>query len=204
MQAIRDLESGIRDFINDSRSRHVLLQDTAAWSQLCSSLDIIGDTGLAIEAYCRHEDPADLGERYLLVYGILQVLFVQQDAVEDLAEALKLPYFPVPELRDIREIRNKTTGHPTKRGDPKKGTATSHFLSQHSLSKSGYQLLTTYADGRSEFMDVNIFSLMRRQQGVVRKVLAATLKALEQAEMEHQTSSKTRNWRITSTTRLAT
>ena len=55
---------------------------------LCSSLDAIGDTELAIEAYLAGETQSqeleqnaktlkDAGYLYLSLYGILQVLFAQ-------------------------------------------------------------------------------------------------------------------------------
>jgi hypothetical protein len=103
MTTIQDLESQIRDFITAPRRQAHLLKNNAFWAMLCSSLDIIGDTELAIEAYLAGEKkaqeseqsaktPQNLGDHYLILYGILQVLFVQQDAVKHLAESLAIVY----------------------------------------------------------------------------------------------------------------
>jgi len=51
MENIANLESEIRDLINQPRKKHFLLMDSAQWYQLCSSMDVIGDTELAIDAY---------------------------------------------------------------------------------------------------------------------------------------------------------
>ena len=65
-------------------------KDSAAWNQLCSSLDAIGDTELAFDAYAALPEPSDEGTTYILVYGILQALVLQQDAVRHVAEALSI------------------------------------------------------------------------------------------------------------------
>jgi hypothetical protein len=57
------------------------------------------------------------GWSYLVVYGILQVLYVQQDAATMLAGCLKLPFELPDELVNIREIRNDSIGHAHGRGD---------------------------------------------------------------------------------------
>jgi hypothetical protein len=59
---------------------------------LCSCLDLIGDTDLAIAVYHQAEHPEHEGGKYLLVYGILQTLFLQQAAVQNLCEALGIDY----------------------------------------------------------------------------------------------------------------
>jgi hypothetical protein len=94
MQSIDELEQQIRDFINNPRKRHALLQDTAAWNMLCSCLDTVGDTELAISSYEQSSNPPAVGDTYLLAYGILQELFIQQDAVENLCQALAIDYVP--------------------------------------------------------------------------------------------------------------
>jgi hypothetical protein len=145
--AIRDLETKIRDFISHPRRQDPLLQDKPLWNVLCSSLDILGDTELAIESYLALPEGDDVGTRYLLVYGILQVLYVQQDAIEDLVKSFGLAYKSDSALVEIRDARNKTTGHPTKRGNArtsKDGQQTSHFLARYSIRKSSYKLMTSF------------------------------------------------------------
>ena len=142
MTTISELESEIRDIINNPRRQYVLLQNSAVWNMLCSCLDVIGDTELAFDASLRKRGVEDNGEKYLLVYGALQALFIQQDAVRNLTEALNISYTPDPLLEHIREIRNDSIGHPTKRGGGS-GKAF-NFIVRMSLSQHGFTLMTTY------------------------------------------------------------
>jgi hypothetical protein len=51
-------------------------------------MDIINDAESAMGAYLEHEFPSDTGERYLRIYGVMQALFLQQDALVDLIKAV--------------------------------------------------------------------------------------------------------------------
>ena len=93
---ISGLENQIRGYINRARTQYVLLQNAQSWNQLCSSLDVIGDTELCFEAYDQSPSPSGDGATYLLVYGALQALVLQQDAVRHMAEALKIVFVPDP------------------------------------------------------------------------------------------------------------
>jgi hypothetical protein len=181
---IQDLESKIRNLINRPRRQYKILQDTSAWNQLCSCLDVIGDTELAISAYY-DAIPKNISETYLLVYGILQTLFLQQDAVRNLCEALALRYNPDPRLHEIREIRNESVGHPTKR-DFKKNT-TWNFISRATLSKNGFQLMVTSVDSNlPKFKNIDLLEIIKTQSAKVADVLSSILKSLEDEENEHK------------------
>ncbi|PHS32655.1 MAG: hypothetical protein COA95_02575 [Methylophaga sp.] len=104
---ISKLEGKIRDFINSPRRQSTLLGKREGWNKLCSSLDLIGDTELAIAAYpsmCKTE--GDDGASYLIVYGILQTLLLQQDAAKHIANVLDIGITLPKELQQIRMIRN--------------------------------------------------------------------------------------------------
>ena len=193
MPNVAELEQQIRDFINSPRKQLALFQDTAAWNLLCSCLDTIGDTELAIDAYKDSSNPNTDGATYLLVYGTLQALFVQQDAVENLCLALAIAYVRDPLLNDIREIRNDSAGHPTKRGGGK-GKAY-NFISRSSLTKEGFDLMTIYPDGRSPlFRCVSIPSLIASQKDILQNVLSEVLEKLKTEEAEHK--AKYQNQRL--------
>ena len=181
---IQDLESKIRNLINRPRRQYKFLQDTSAWNQLCSCLDVIGDNELAVSAYY-DSIPKNIGETYLLVYGILQTLFVQQDAVRYLCEALGIEYNPDPGLQKIREIRNDSIGHPTKRIFKKMPTW--NFISRTSLSKNGFQLMVRFADSNlPKFINIDLLEIIKTQNVKVTDVLSSVLKLLEDEENEHK------------------
>lgn len=197
MQSIDELEQQIRDFINNPRKRHALLQDTAAWNLLCSCLDTVGDTELAIVAYEQSSNPPTVGATYLLVYGALQALFIQQDAVVNLCQALVINYVPHRLLTEIRNIRNDSTGHPTKRGGGK-GQAY-NFIGRFSLTKGGFDLMTTYPDDRQPlFRHVSIESLIEDQRNVLQKVLTEVLGRLKEEEANHRAKYRDQKLRMSS------
>ena len=184
---ISELEQRIRGFINRTPKQHALLKDSKAWNQLCSSLDVIGDTDLAFEAYDKAPPTDDAGATYLLVYGVLQALVLQQDAVRSLAEALDLKYDPDPSLRDIREVRHASVGHPTKR----LGQARAHFISRISMTKTGFQLLTVYPDhGPAQFKGVSIHGLIATQRSQLWAIMNQVVASLQREEAEHKTMFK--------------
>lgn len=186
MQDIAQLVEEIRKLITFSRKQYALLQNQAMWAMLCSSMDTIEDTELCFDAFLMEDiDCADDGVKYVFVYGTLQALFVQQDAVENLHEALNVPYTQDSSLRSIREIRNDSVGHPTKR---RGGQGHSYnFIARVTLESQGFQLRTTYRDGQqTRFKYVNVPELIATQRKVFIEVLDNVIKTLENEEMEHR------------------
>ena len=101
--SISELESKIRYRINSGRKQTELLGRTYDWNRLCSSLDIVGDTETALESYLRQPRSDDIGLCYLHVYGALQLLQTQQDAVDHICRALGIKAQNSPKLPHIRE-----------------------------------------------------------------------------------------------------
>lgn len=186
MQDIGQLVDDIRELINRPRKKYALLQDQAMWAMLCSSMDAIEDTELCFDAFLTQEiDRADAGVKYVFVYGTLQALFVQQDAVQNFHEALNTPYTQDPSLKNIRDIRNDSVGHPTKRGG---GQGHSYnFISRVTLGSQGFRLMTIdRARPQPRFKDVNVRELITTQRDVFMDVLGNVIKTLENEEMEHR------------------
>jgi hypothetical protein len=183
MTTAHDLVQQIRDLINAPRKRALLLKDRAVWGKLCSSLDVVGDTELALEAYlARKTSPQDTGELYLLMYGVLQVLYVQQDAVKHLAEALGIPYARSAELSAVRQVRNDATGHPTK---SRYGKAF-NFISQITMFSGGFQMITVNANGTDEIKQVDVPNLVGRQRPAIATALQEILTKLKEQETTHR------------------
>ena len=81
MTRITELEQEIRELINAPRKHRAILEDSAEYHKLCSCLDVIGDTELAFRAHEEMSDDPRPGSSYLLVYGFLQALVLQQTAM---------------------------------------------------------------------------------------------------------------------------
>lgn len=88
------------------------------YQQFFGSLDVLGDTICGLEDYLGNLDRKFLpGELYIRTYGVLQILFVQQDAVWHMYKCLGLGGSePDDTLLEIREVRNTAIGHPTSIG----------------------------------------------------------------------------------------
>lgn len=180
------LEKQIRDIINTPRKQHALLRNRAAWYMLCSCLDVIADTEICFDAFLLQQiSDEHFGAKYLAAYGALQAIFVQQDAVANLAQALNVPYTPTPVLQEIRDIRNDSIGHPTKRGGGQ-GRSYNH-IGRFSLSLRGFDLMTTYADGSPyRFINIDIPDLITKQRSILNDLLLNIINVLRSEEMEHR------------------
>ena len=184
MSRIDQLVTQIRELINEPRKRNVISQDDTDWFRLCSSLDIIGDSEIAFHAYEQMSDSDHQGSSYILVYGFLQALFQQQDAVKNLHEALQIPYQVDPLLLEIRKVRN-AVAHPTDGGLAKEKEF--RFISRVSLNKSGFELWRVVpVKGSREFTHVSLGSLLDKQHARVEHALGLLLSELRKEEMEYK------------------
>lgn len=185
METIPELERKVRDRINRSRTQHQLLGRREDWNKLCSALDIVGDTEQALDAYLTQPGSATTGVCYLHVYGALQALQLQQDAVEHICQALRIAPKVSPKLPHIREIRSSAAGHPAMQKEKK--AVKSSGIVQTSLSQHGFTLTTSYSDGRPySRRHVDVRKLAAEQRAVLRDVLTDVVHKLDEAEMKHR------------------
>lgn len=157
----KELSRNIRKLCNHPWKRELLLADKSKWYKLWASVDLINDTQHAIDFYINIPEKKFLEGGYLYVYGILQALYVQQDAAINLNQALfdesidfKKNY---PELYIIREQRNDSIGHPSGRG--KNNSDSFHIINGTSIVKSGFELMSHYPNKNKAFqisrIDIN-------------------------------------------------
>lgn len=186
--SVRELMAQIRDLVNEPWKHYELRQNSARFSQLVSALDTIEDTEEAIIAFETEAGENTAGELYLIIYGLLQALFLQQDATRHLSEALgaRDTFNQYPQLMVVREIRNDSIGHPTKR-DRRKGQPTSyHQISRPTMSKQGFQLLSYYSDGSSQFRDISIPKLVADQREFLAEMLTEVVDELKAERTAHK------------------
>ena len=95
----------IRDLINMPRRQHVLMRDLSMWHTLCESMDTVEDTEKVIEDFLKEDiDSSDAGIEISSAFNTLDYLVAQQSAVEELYEALTIPYSKDSSLEKIRRI----------------------------------------------------------------------------------------------------
>jgi hypothetical protein len=162
---VRHAEKRLRDAVNAPAVQERLLADLPNWRQLCASMDVIGDTDEAIAAFLTSPAaPRDVGRLYLHTYGLLQALFVQQDAVRHAAEAVGLAYTRADELRVIRDTRNDAVGHPSKRGDTR---PESFGIVRHSLTADEFTLYSFDLGRADNFRRVRVREMIESQRAAV-------------------------------------
>lgn len=186
--SVRELMAQIRELVNQPWKHYELRQSSARFSQLVSALDTIEDTEEAIIAFETEAGGNTAGELYLIIYGLLQALFLQQDASRHLSEALGVhdTSNQYPQLTVVREIRNDSIGHPTKR-DRRKGQPTSyHQISRPTMSRKGFQLLSYYSDGSSHFRDISIPNLVADQREFLAEMLTEVVNELRAERTAHK------------------
>lgn len=182
MSRIRELENQIRDLINEPRRRAAIRKNDEDWKRLSRSLDALGDTEMAFEAYSQMPDSDPPGSSYMLVYGFVQALSIQQDAVRDLHKALSVSYRRDPVLDEIRDVRNAVT-HQTDGRNKKEF----RLIARSTLSKSGFRLFKATPDKLEEdSQHVSLEELLDKQRAPHEHALKALVEALCKQEMEYR------------------
>ena len=187
-----DKTVNIRDILNHPWKKIVLFQDLIKWDKTWASLDTLEDTEEAIKYYLSLTDFGPLNGGYLFTYGILQALNLQQDALNNLVFALfgekidlKNEY---PELYKIREHRNNSIGHPTKRGNDN----SFHMIGRYSISKKGFTLLSYYPKTGEEtkLEEIYILECIKSQEKLLNKILTKTMDELKNELKKHKSKFK--------------
>lgn len=187
---IHDLLRQIRDFINSPRPQYAIMQVIHDWHKLCSALDLVGDTTIALSSYQEMDYPKNDGGKYLFLYGLLQALYLQQDGITHIAEALGQSKELPPEMREVREIRNDAVGHPSSRGMHNK-PKTFHFVARITISKTGFQLMSTTSIGCGHIIrQIGVIGLVNKQTTAVVNYLQSVLADIQKREQE----TCTRRW----------
>jgi len=184
LRRVSKLEDAVREFINTGRHQAGLLQSRETWNQICSSLDVIGDTVLCIEDYVSSPYPSTTGLKYIFTYGILQALFLQQDAVRHLSEAFDFEYTPSDGLMKIRNIRNAAIGHPTKHQI--KTSKYYNYISRMSLAKTGFTLMRSSSEEETRFLDIDVSTIIAEQLADIETALNSLAGKLKEADRMHK------------------
>lgn len=159
---LREYETAFRDLVtfsnwgsNQSVKKTLRLNKDQDWSFICTALDVIGDTTLAIKNFFEYglkgaTDGNDAGEKYLRLYGVLNSTYLQQEAIYSLCKFNNLadPQKVMEEIRKLKifEIRNKIGAHSSAYIAKKDGPSPlekieSYIPIRHSLSDYTFEYL---------------------------------------------------------------
>lgn len=84
-------------------------------------------------------------------------------------------------LKDIREIRNDSVGHPTNRNG-----RSYHSIIQQSICKTGFELSSDIDEGSIHFSSINIFEIISAQASEINSVLDLIVATLEEEIKMHK------------------
>jgi hypothetical protein len=124
--------------------------------------DALLDASMAATAYGQavKGDPAiDL----LICYGFLQALYIQQDAVWTLSRSIGLKWHPNhdPNIKKIRDLRNRLTGHPALAGEKEKPRRlSSAIIGYHDVKSAGFSGHIYFENG-TEQINVDVHTILR-------------------------------------------
>lgn len=113
-RSVDDICREIRDLANTAVFIQNIKRHGFNWDLTWAAMDTIEDTQLAIGSFEIDSESKDTGKEYLKVYGLFQAIFMQQDAVKNLAEGLNLAKVDIAtdsKASAVRELRNKYFGH---------------------------------------------------------------------------------------------
>ncbi|MGC4108719.1 MAG: hypothetical protein QM753_20540 [Thermomicrobiales bacterium] len=172
---------------------YILRKDSFSWNRLCSSLDVIEDTDEAVDAFL-HLNPTserrseEIGLRYLALYGVLQVLYTQQDALSGLHRSLSIPFDLKAHqgIGDAREIRNACIGHPTEQTHRQR-QASSNFVARITMdTPSDVLFMRALADGSTESERIDLSAVIAAHTADVNHILGNVLDDLQQRVNDHR------------------
>jgi hypothetical protein len=169
------------------------MRDSPRYNIIVSALDTLSDTAEAIGSYGASPE-SDRSHTYLVSYGVLQALYVQQDAAFWLCRHLEIDpvaQFSAPgewarsvaALQAARMARNNSVGHPVRRD--KGGPLASFFIVQTTLRVGGFQLLQSEGDKR-QFVSVNVSTLAAEQLTEVAALLEDAARQLREKDRLHK------------------
>ncbi|MFB6344048.1 hypothetical protein ACE1ET_20185 [Saccharicrinis sp. FJH62] len=114
------------DWINRPIIQNYYIQDLQNWDALCASLHILNDLQRPKDEYYALETI-----NHLEAIGIMQTLYIEQDSMQTLQNALleiKYDGFKLNNYDKVRDTRNKVFGHPSDKSNKKLKIKTRHFF----------------------------------------------------------------------------
>lgn len=121
MDKILDVRTRIHDQFHDSNagSDYFFKEDHAAkYAAYYTAMYLIADTGESIWTHMKRGFSCDPHLAYIEFWGVMQAIFIQQDAIKELYESVVGSELKISKTSDwwkIRDVRNLCAGHPSKR-----------------------------------------------------------------------------------------
>lgn len=178
------MEIEVRKIINDGKFYDEYFKNHLdKWNILCASMDTIEDTTLAINQFEEEGIKKDDRNKYLGLYGLLQAVFLQQNAIKSLLKVIqeclngegefkKFEDYKSESWKKIREYRHLSIAHPTKNKSFKKGHIKRAMISRISISSEGFKVLCwDKKNNNPEEVKISLRDLLREYRTDVKIIL---------------------------------
>lgn len=196
MSKVQEVIRQIRESLHDStitRTKIFLNKNKGFWDQLWTSLDVIEDIEVAIQDFKDLGAESFLKVSYIHTYGLLQALYVQQDAVNNLKESIFGEIIKweqeYPSVFSIRTIRNESIGHPTKNERSKMEINIYCVIDRSSLSREGFSYAIWSSVGFKR-KSTKFADLMQKQEEALVEELSKLLEKIKEEEIVHRKKFK--------------
>jgi hypothetical protein len=157
-------------------------RDRKSWRMFYGATDALLDASMAASAFSRSVRN-DLAVDLLVCYGFLQALYIQQGAVWTLSRAVGLSWHPNEdlELKKIRDVRNRLTGHPAYAGEKERpARLSSAIISYRDIMPEAFTGVIYFEDN-AELITVDVIAFLRENEAR----LSLQMQNIE-AEMDRQ------------------
>ena len=146
------------DWINRPIIQNYYIKDLQNWDALCASLHILKDLQRPKSEYYV------LGTiNHLETIGIMQTIYIEQDSMQTLRNALleiKYDGFKLNKFSNVRDTRNKVFGHPSDKSNKKLKISTRHFFDIKDHQKQTIKHLYWGTEKEIESEEFNISDLV--------------------------------------------
>lgn len=163
------------------------------WKMFYGATDALQDASMAARAFGQavKSDPAN---NLLVCYGFLQAIYIQQDAVLTLSRAVGLKWHPKNDarLKEIRDVRNRLTGHPAIAGENEKPKRLSSAVISYSQISSDAFHGTIYYEDRFEPIVVNVMSILKDNETRLGVQMLEIENKMDALELKFRTDQSTR------------
>jgi hypothetical protein len=170
-------------------------RDQSRWRMFYGATDALLDASTAASAFgdAVQSDPAiDL----LVCYGFLQAIYIEQDAVLTLARAVGIEKWHPndnPKLKEIRDLRNRLTGHPAIAGEKSKPKRLSSAIISYDRVRPNSFVGSIYFEDGFQQVVVSVTDILNDNETQLR---------LQMLEVERVMDEQERKFRMEQSKRL--
>jgi hypothetical protein len=186
MRSVSEIREEVHSLLTRDPMQSLLFSKYGNWASACAALDIIDDIEYAFSSFRESPYPKDTGLLYVQLFGILGMIYVQQDAGLHLAKILKLKLKVVGKAKELRELRNNAVGHPVQR-EINKTKVSSTYINRNSLGGSKFQItINKYADSIHTHTDHDLSEIISQHAIEMADMLEKVLHKLKDILTQHR------------------